>query len=103
MAHLTAASKVTPKPTSIKQAEKIEQDVKKATGADKVEREVTSHTNNLELPQVESPQVKPSPDVKSVAEAALSPSLMRKLLDGVKLTTDEQKQVALVCKQVGFL
>ena len=76
------------KPASIRAAEKIEQDVKKATGA-----EITNHMNNLDS----------SPDVKVVAEQSLSKALMKKLLDGSKLTSAEQKQVALVCKQVGFL
>lgn len=100
LAHLKASrgkSPATPaKPASIKAAEKIEQSVKKAVGVDKVEREVTSHTNNLD-------SMKSSASVKSLAEASLSKLLMRKLIDGVKLTKDEQKQVALVCRQAGFL
>lgn len=98
IAHLSASkTKPTmPKPASIKQAEKIEQQAKKAVGVDKVEREVTSHTNNLD-------SMKSSASVKSLAEASLSKALMKKLLDGSKLTSEEQKQVALVCKQVGFL
>lgn len=101
-AHLKASRGKSPaspaKPSSIKAAEKIEQDVKKATGVSKVEREITNHMNNLELPQVDS-----SPDVKAVAEQSLSKALMKKLLDGVKLTSDEQKQVALTCKAAEYL
>ena len=101
-AHLKASRGKSPaspaKPSSIKAAEKIEQDVKKATGVSKVERDVTDHTNNLELPQVESPQ-----DARAIAEASLSKALMKKLLDGSKLTSEEQKLVAVVCKQVGLL
>lgn len=87
------------KPASIKQAEKIEQQAKQATGVSKVEREVTNHTglqsqaNNLESSQ----------DARAVAEASLSPALLRKLLSGIKLTGDDQKAVAAVCKQIGYL
>ena len=42
-------------------------------------------------------------EVKQAAEASLSPQLLRKLLSDEKLTTDEQKAVAAVCKAVGFL
>ena len=108
-AHLKASAKGTskakpalPKTPAIKQAEKIEHQAKKAVS--KVEQEVTSHTglqsqaNNLELPQVESTQ-----DARVIAEASLSPALVRKPLSGEKLSTNEQKAVAAVCKQVGFL
>lgn len=88
----TPAKPALPKTPAIKAAEKLGQQAKKATGADKVEREITNHMNNLDS----------SPDVKAVAES-LSKALMKKLLDGSKLTSEEQKQVALVCKQVGFL
>lgn len=85
-----------PKSPAIKQAEKIEQQAKKAVGVSEVEREVTDHTNNLD-------SMKSVPDARAIAEASLSPAVMRKLLSGEKLSTDEQKQVAVVCKQVGFL
>ena len=70
MNHLSTASRAKPtmpkspatpaKPASIRAAEKIEQDVMKATGA-----EITNHMNNLDS----------SPDVKVVAEQSLSNAL----------------------------
>lgn len=42
-------------------------------------------------------------EIQQVVEATLSKPLLKKLIAGVKLSTDEQRQVALVCRQVGFL
>lgn len=42
-------------------------------------------------------------NVLEVAKAYLSGALLKKLKNNEKLTTEEQKQVALVCKEVGFL
>lgn len=53
-------------------------------------------------PSAPVPKLEPS-EVKQVAEASLSPQLLRKLLSDEKLSTDEQKQVAAVCRQAGFL
>lgn len=43
------------------------------------------------------------PEIQQIAETSLSKSLMKKLIDGLTLSTDEQRQVALVCHRVGYL
>lgn len=93
MSHLTAASKAKAPATPAKAAEKIEQDVKKATGVSKVEKEAEQATKASHT----------TLDVRQIAELSLSRALMRKLLSGEKLSTDDQKAVAAVCRQVGFL
>ena len=104
MAHLTAASKAkapaTPaKPASIKQAEMIEQQVKKAVGVDKVEKEAEQVTKADSIKNADHS----SPDAKAVAETYLSKALMKKLTTGEKLSADDQKAVAAVCRVVGYL
>lgn len=98
LAHLKASRGKSPaspaKPASIEQAEKLGQQAKKATGISKVEKEAeqatkASHSSAL--------------DVRQIAEQSLSPALLKRLLSGEKLTTEDQKQVAAVCKVAGYL
>ena len=103
MAHLSASkTKPTmPKSPAIKAAEKLGQQAKQAACVNKVEKEIEQTKDSGHSSALDS--MKSSASVKSLAEASLSKLLMRKLIDGVKLTKDEQKQVALVCRQAGFL
>lgn len=60
-----------------------------------------------------APAAKPAPnrsaptlnqtEIQQIAEASLSPQLLRKLLSDEKLSIDDQKAVTAVCKQVGLL
>ena len=96
-AHLMKASKTKPTmPNSpaIKQAEKPGQQAKQAAGVNKVEKEIEKATKDAD---------RSSPDAKAVAEAYLSKALMKKLTTGEKLSADEQKQVAAVCKTLSLL
>ena len=97
----TPAKPALPKTPAIKAAEKLGQQAKKATGVNKVEKEIEQVTKADHSSALDS--MKSVPDARAFAEASLSPALLRKLLSGEKLSTDEQKAVAAVCKQVGYL
>lgn len=104
MAHLSAASKAKPtmpESPATKAAEKLGQQAKQAASVNKVEKQIeqtkdASHSSALD-------STKSVPDAKAFAEASLSPALLRKLLSGEKLSTDDQKAVAAVCRVVGYL
>lgn len=84
---LARASKLPKAPSvdsqAIKQVEQMEQDIKKSTGVDKIEKEVERAVN--------------------AAAHTLSKALMIKLQRGEKLTTQEQVQVAAVAEEAGLL
>ena len=78
-----------PRTPAIQQAKRKEQEAKRAIGADRLEKEANNAVNTQ--------------DARQVAEHSLSKTLMKKLIEGVKLTTDEQRQIAMICRQAGLL
>ena len=80
---------------AIQQAKRKEQEAKRATGADKVEKEVeraVGHADNLGNAQA-----------SENVHASLPPSLLAKVGRNEKLTTKEQKELASFFRLVGWL
>lgn len=86
---------------AIQQAKRKEQEAKRATGADKVEKEVeraVGHADNLG-----NAQASENVQASLLQQASLPPSLLAKVGRNEKLTTNEQKELANFFRLVGWL